>query len=202
MFHGKPIVGITGGIGAGKSFVARLLGDEGFEVISSDDLANAAYESDEVRNAVTAWWGVGVLDAAGRIDRSAVAKIVFADPAQRQRLEALLHPIVAREREARMSRALPRARGFVWDSPLLVETGLVDQCDFVVYVDAPQDLREKRVAASRGWPPGEIARRENFQTPLDKKRAVSDYTVTNAADAASTRDQVRELLPLILANSR
>src|SRR5580704_1500973 len=175
MLAGIPIIGIAGGIGSGKSHVARLFGELGCAVIDSDAQVHAAYRDPAVLQTLRHWWGDEVLKADGTINRSAVAKRVFGDPYQRQRLEALIHPIVARARDREMldvvegphSGAPPLA--FVWDTPLLFEAGWREACDAVVFVDAPHDVRLRRVAESRQWGPDELARRENSQWPLDKK---------------------------------
>jgi dephospho-CoA kinase len=92
-----------------------------------------------------------------------------------------------------------QVKAFVWDSPLLFETKLSTECDATVFVDAPLAVRLSRVRETRGWDQSELARRENSQLPLDKKRSISDYIVVNTTNAESTRVQVRELLSRILA---
>jgi len=127
-----------------------------------------------------------------------------ADPAERRRLEALIHPIVARARErnmlqvvdSRKSGAQPLA--FVWDTPLLFEAGLAEACDALVFVDAPREARLERVASSRGWTAEELTRRENSQWPLDKKKNLSDDVINNAAEAEDLRSQVQQVLSRIL----
>ena len=200
MFNGKPIIGIAGGIGSGKSFVARLFGEMGCAVISSDDLVHAAYADEQVKQTVRQWWGDGVVQPDGNVDRRAIGRIVFADAAQRQRLEGLLHPIVDRIRTTQMSAAPPATAAFVWDSPLLFETGLNRRCDAVVFVEADPAVRLVRVAR-RGWDAAEMAKREKNQWPLDKKRALADYALDNTADAAQTRDHVSRLLSRILSTN-
>jgi dephospho-CoA kinase len=113
----------------------------------------------------------------------------------------LLHPRVLAARNLEMDKVArePAVLAFVWDAPLLFEAGLNPLCDVVVFVDSPWETRLKRVGETRGWGAEELARREKSQWPLDKKLELSDYIVTNAADAAPVRDQVRELLPRILA---
>ena len=88
---------------------------------------------------------------------------------------------------------------FVWDTPLLFEAGLAGECDYIVFIDVPEEIRLQRVVQSRGWDEGELKRREKLQWPLYKKRDISDYVLSNTADAALARDQVRELIPRILA---
>jgi dephospho-CoA kinase len=201
VFGGKPIIGIAGGVGSGKSFVAQLLGEMGCAVISSDELVHKAYELPEVKAALRQWWGEEVFDAAGRVDRRAVGSRVFGDDAARRRLEGLIHPIVARRRAEIMAaqKNNPSVLAFVWDVPLLFETGLNRQCDAVLFVEAPDAVRDRRLAQSRGWGAAQRQIRENLQMPLDKKKELSDYIVDSTADAADFRDQVRSVFSRIVA---
>lgn len=203
MYAGKPIIGIAGGIGSGKSFVARLFGEEGCLVLDADAAVRAAYETPAVKESLREWWGADVFQADGSVDRRAVARRVFADPAERRRLEGLLHPYAAVDRDGKMALYAndPNVRAYVWDIPLLFETGLDARCDAVVFVDVPFEQRLQRVSATRGWTAEDLRRREISQYPLDKKRAMSDYVLRNTADAASAREQVRDVLPRILAGS-
>src|SRR3990170_2873333 len=119
----KPVIGLTGGIGAGKSEAARILGELGAGVIDADRLAHEELAAPEVRQSLVAWWGPGVLNGSGQLDRRLIGRIVFADPAQRRRLEELLHPRVRRrslELVEQMDRD-PGWRAMVIDAPLLVE---------------------------------------------------------------------------------
>jgi dephospho-CoA kinase len=202
LYAGKPIIGIAGGIGSGKSFIARAFGELGCRVIDSDKQVRDAYRDPRVRQTLAQWWGPQVV-RDGEIDRAFIARRVFTDSADRQRLEQLLHPMVSAAREREMAEAAgdPNVVAFVWDTPLLFEAGLAASCDAVVFVEAPLEARLQRVGQSRGWGPDELARRENLQWPLDKKREISDYTLSNTADAAFAREQVRALLPRILAKN-
>ncbi len=202
MPHPPPIIGITGGIGSGKSFVAALFAELGCFVISADAQVRLAYDDPQIRQQLRDWWGEGVFKSDGTVDRKAIAKVIFSDDDQRRRLEQLLHPWIAGQRDQwmKIARADPKTKAIIWDTPLLHETGLDRQCDAVVFVDAPPDVRFNRVRDSRGWDEAEIIRRENLQWPLDKKQSLSHYVVVNTADAASCRSQVREILSRILAN--
>ncbi len=201
MFDTKPIIGIAGGIGSGKSFVARLFGEMGCCVIHADDQVRQAYDDPEIRQVLTQWWGPGFLNADGSINRPEIARRIFSDPGEREKLEHLLHPWIAKKRDQimRESSGNPAILAFVWDTPLLFENGLDQDCDAVVFVDAPRETRILRVTQSRGWAAEEIIRREKLQNPLDKKRSMSHYVVVNTADAAASRSQVREILSRILA---
>jgi len=112
-------------------------------------------------------------------------------------------PWVDAARRSEMSAAAndPQVVAYVWDTPLLFEAGLATQCDAVVFVDAPIEQRVRRVRETRGWDEAELLRRQKSQWPLDKKRRISDYVVTNTADADYARGQVREVLSRILARS-
>jgi dephospho-CoA kinase len=185
--------------------VAGLFGELGCLVIDSDAQVRAAYADPGVRETLRQWWGEGVFRPDGGIDRRAVADHIFTGPsaaADRVKLEGLLHGRVAAERDAAMAAAAadPAVVAFVWDTPLLVETGLHAQCDAVVFVDAPADVRAARVREHRGWAAGELARRENLQLGLDNKRAMADYVIVNTADADTIRSHVRDVLSRILEN--
>ena len=199
-----PVLGVTGGIASGKSTVARILQDEGCVVAFSDDLAREAYLDPAIRDQLLAWWGDRVLerrsgDAAGggsapSIDRRAVAEIVFASPDDRALLEGLVHPWIARRREALFAAAPAGTRALVIDAPLLHEAGLAGLCDRVIFVETPEEQRISRAQATRGWTPAELARREAAQWPLDRKRSLADHVVRNDGDPASLRAQVRAVL--------
>ncbi|MFM9959130.1 MAG: dephospho-CoA kinase [Phycisphaerales bacterium] len=180
------IIGIAGGIGSGKSAVARAFGRLGCAVIDSDAEAKTALDRPEVRQTLASWWGPGVLmrDAAGseRTDRSAVGRIVFADPAARARLEALIHPLIRRTREtARREAVAAGAKAIIYDAPLLFEAGIDKLCDAVVWVECPREERLRRVRVSRGWDEAELAKREAAQWPLKRKRALCSHEIWNGA---------------------
>lgn len=201
LFAGKPIIGIAGGIGSGKTFVARLFADEGCLVIHSDEQVHQAYQQPEVRDTLRKWWGDQVFDPNGNLSRRAIAARVFSEPAERKRLESYIHPIVNSMRDKMMHEraADPTVRAFVWDVPLLFEAGLNKKCDHIVFVDAPHALRLDRVRATRAWDAVELDRRENLQTPLDTKRKMAHYVVINDGDDAFVREQVRNVLSRIFA---
>ena len=203
VYAGKPVIGIAGGIGSGKSFVAKLFGEAGALVISSDDQVTDAYRDPEVRKTLRQWWGAEVIRPDGEINRRLIGAKVFADPAERKRLEELLHPRVHAARERAMAAAAhdPRVLAFAWDTPLLFETDLHRQCDAVVFVDAPLDTRLARVMRTRNWDAAELARRENSQWGLDRKRDFADYVISNTAGVDFARGQVQDVLSRILAKT-
>jgi dephospho-CoA kinase len=201
MYADKPIIGIAGGIGSGKTLIARLFGELGCCIINSDEMVRAAYGDHKVKQTLKKWWGSLIFDYNGEVDRQAVWRKVADRPDDLRRLEQLLHPLVneARERQMRQKSLDPHVVAFVWDTPLLFETGLNLHCDAVMFVEAPQELREQRVRQTRGWSAEDFVRRQNLQLPLDRKREISDYVIVNTADEQYARGQVREVLSRVLA---
>ncbi len=203
MFAHRPIIGIAGGIGAGKSHVARLFAELGCCRVDSDEMVRAAYTHPEVKAAVLQRFGDGVFDAAGNVDRKALGKLVFDNVDDRRFLEKLLHPIANKARVELMDAASrdERTVAFVWDSPLLFEAGLDRFCDCVIFVDCPREDRLARVG-ERGWDAAELDRREKAQLPLDKKAALAQYRVANAASDPATRGRVESILQAVLDRVR
>lgn len=200
---GIPVIGIVGGIGSGKSTVARVFESLGCVVSDSDQDAKGLLETPEVRGLLVERWGAGVLGEAGAVDRAGVGRIVFGDPAEREWLESVIHPRLHALRAGRLAEAVEGdAAGFVIDAPLLFEAGLEGECDAVVFVDCPREERLRRVMESRGWDADELDRREKAQWPLDEKRRRSDYSVINAGDRASMEAGVREVFDQIRRETR
>ncbi len=198
----KPIIGLTGGIGAGKSAVARVLGELGCFVVNSDDLAREALCDPAVHKTLVQWWGEGILAPDRRIDRLSVARIVFVRPAERERLESLVHPWIEKRRLAMFRTAPDEAPALVIDAPLLIEAGVDRQCDAVIFVEADRTRRLARLAEKRGWSEQEMNQREESQLPLDAKRIRADYVIVNNGDLRSLTGQVRRTLREIVQSHR
>lgn len=197
-----PVIGLAGGIGSGKSEVARRLARRGAVVSDSDAQARALLREPAIADILVRWWGGSILGPDGLPDRSAVAAVVFKDPAQRRRLEGLVHPVLASQRRAalrRAARAVPPAPLFVVDAPLLYEAGLDRECDAVLFVAAPREVRLRR-AAARGWSESELMRREAAQLPLTVKQARSTFMIDNGDLPAGELDrQISAVWPRLLA---
>ncbi|MCC6660203.1 MAG: dephospho-CoA kinase [Phycisphaerales bacterium] len=193
-----PLIGLAGGIGAGKSEAARILGELGCAVVDSDAEARAVMQRPGVRDELVRWWGSEILDADGLPDRRRVADIVFRDSAQRRRLEALVHPLVRIVRdERRAAAAVAGARAVIIDAPLLFEAGVDRECDAVLFIDSPRELRLARITA-RGWDEAELNRREAVQLTLDEKRRRSTHVVRNSGSPAQLRDDLAAALESVL----
>lgn len=192
---------MAGGIGSGKSLVARTIAELGGGVVfDADAVAQRLLDRPSVQRQLAEWWGPGVIAGDGRTDRRRVADIVFEHPVEKRKLEAIIHPSVRAERERLKSqlRGDPAVRCVVMDTPLLFEAGLADDCDCVVFVDAEPQTRLRRVAADRGWDAAEMARREKAQWSLDKKLDLSHHIVDNNGGEDDVVAQVRDLLTRIL----
>jgi dephospho-CoA kinase len=195
----KPVIGLMGGIGSGKSFIARLMAQEGCAVIDADQIARDALKEPAVIAQLVQWWGPAVLDAQGQIDRRAVAGIVFQNEVERRKLENLVHPEVGRRRALlhQQHQADPAVRAIVEDCPLLVESGIDRECDVLVYVASSPENRLRRVQSQRGWDAQELDRRQKSQLGLDIKQKLADYVVDNDADSVQSLLQVRRVLSQI-----
>ncbi len=177
-----------------------MMNELGGGVISSDQLGHLEIDAPEVIRTITGWWGDGVLSQDGTVNRRKVASIVFGDPSQRHRLEALLHPRIAIRRADLMEAFDKQARikFIVIDTPLLYEADLDLICDAVVFVDADPKARCDRSEKLRNWPEGEWARREKNQQALDMKRARADYICKNNSTLTDLRTQVESIVSQIL----
>ncbi len=198
MEHRLPVIGLTGGIGSGKSRVAAMLHEHGCVISDADAVAKAMLDDDSVRATIASWWGEGVFDDAGHVDRAQVADRVFADGAELQRLEALLHPMVERIRNAEFAAAPEDTIALVIDAPLLIETGLDEQCSVVIFVDTPAEVRRNRLVENRGWTVEEIDRREARQIPLDAKRSSAHHVLKNHGGIEDLQSQVDQILKTIV----
>ena len=172
-------VGLTGGIGAGKSTVAALLEAHGAVVTSADEISrDVVSPGSDGLAAVVAEFGDGVLTSDGTLDRRALGSLVFADDLSRARLEEILLPLIAAEAWARME-MVPAGRVAVYDVPLLVEGQMQDLFDLVVVVEADLELRLKRLA-ERGMGREEALARMSSQATDDERRAVADIVLSNS----------------------
>jgi dephospho-CoA kinase len=185
-------IGLTGGIGSGKSTVAALLVERGAHLVDADRVAREVVEPGSPGLAAVAEaFGAHVLTPEGSLDRPALAAVVFADPDQRARLDAIVHPLV-RARAAELVAAAPPGSVVVQDVPLLVETGQAGAFDLVVVVQAPLDLRLTRLV-ERGMTEDDARARIAGQATDEQRAAVADVVLTNGGTRAELAEQVEKL---------
>ncbi|HVZ72396.1 MAG TPA: dephospho-CoA kinase [Polyangia bacterium] len=189
------VLGLTGGIGSGKSTVAKMFADLGVPVLDADQLSREIYEPGAPAHAdVAAAWPEAI-GADGRVDRKRLAAIVFADPAARKRLEAITHPRIAERAERRFAE-LARAghRLAVYEASLLVETGRDRDFDGLVVVTASPETQIARVLARGGLTEAEAEARIAAQLPLAAKVAAATHVIDNDGTLEKTRAQVARIV--------
>jgi dephospho-CoA kinase len=185
-------VGLTGGVGSGKSTVSALLAERGAVVIDADKIAREVVEPGTPGYAaVVARFGAGVVGSDGALDRAALAAIVFNDEPSRADLNAIVHPLVG-HRTAQLTRASPEGAIVVYDVPLLVESGLAPGFDVVVVVLAGTERRIARLRA-RGMPEDDARARMAVQATDEQRRAVGQEIVENDGTIQELRAQVEGL---------
>ncbi len=189
-------LGLTGGIGSGKSTVARMFADLGAVVLDADELVREMLgPGGEAVDAVAEAFGQGVLHPEGPVDRKKLAQRVFGDEDARMRLEAIIHPRVVAARRRRIqekARRLGPDAVFLSEAALIFEANTWPEFDAIVLVIAPIEVRKARLLAA-GWPPEDIERRMAAQWPDDRKATLADWVVDNGGTDAHTRAQVEVL---------
>lgn len=195
-------VGLTGGIGSGKSEVARLLAARGAVVVDSDVLARevVAPGTDGLTEVVAAF-GPEVLTPAGELNRPALGRLVFADPSARARLEGIVHPRV-RRRAAEIAAAAAADAVVVHDVPLLVETGQQDRFDEVVVVDVPEEVQVDRLVRVRGMDEGDARARIAAQASRTDRLAAATVVIDNSGSLGALRARVDEVWDDLVARTR
>lgn len=187
------LVGLTGGIAAGKSTVAKRLVDLGAIEVDADLLAKEAVAAgSEGLKAIVAKWGLGILGEDGELDRAAMAKIIFEDPKQRDLLEDIVHPAVAaRSREMILSAGEDSI--VIYNVPLLVEANVQLPFDLVVTVEAPQESQIERMIRHRGMTRDEAAARIRAQATTAQRAARADVILNSNQSLGRLMDDTEEL---------
>lgn len=196
---GPRRIGLTGGIGSGKSTVARMLAQRGAHVIDTDAIARALTLADGAALPdIAARFGNAMIGPDGALDRARMRALVFAQPQAKQDLEAILHPLIALETEQQARTAGP-GQPIVFDVPLLVETGARwrRQVDRVLVVDCSEATQEARVQARSGWPPAQVTQVIRQQASRAARRAAADAVIVNdGPDLAELEAEVDALWTL------
>jgi dephospho-CoA kinase len=195
-------VGLTGGVGAGKSTVSAMLAELGAVVIDADLLAREVVaKGTEGLAAVVAAFGPQVLTPDGELDRPAVARIVFGDEAARRRLEGIIHPRV-RARGAELEAAAPAGAVVVHDIPLLAETGQASSFDAVLVVDVPVETQIQRLVAQRGMARAEAEARVAAQATREQRLACATHVIDNTGTFEDLRERVTEVFEELVSAGR
>lgn len=186
-------VGLTGGIGSGKSTVARMLADCGAAVVDADQIARDLVEpGGEALAELVTEFGPRILQADGSLSRAELAALAFSDPKATERLNAIMHPLIRAEAHRRLA-GYSAAPVVVYDMPLLVETGQRDLVDLVVVVDVPEEVQRDRAVRLRGLDEADVRRRMEVQATRQDRLAAADVVIDNSGSTEDTRGQVDAL---------
>lgn len=191
------VIGLTGGIGTGKSTVSAYLQKKGFVIIDADQIARQVTEPGTPLLAeLGKEFGTDILTETGDLDRKALAAIVFADVKQRKKLDRLTHGRIIQEIQARIEayKAAGVHRGIIVDAPLLFETGLNEKCQQTWLVTAKQDIRVARVRARDGMTVEEVAARIRNQMGDEEKKKRADRIIDNSGTIEELEQQIQELI--------
>lgn len=187
------MVGLTGGIGSGKSTVAAMFASRGVPVIDADQIAREVVEPGQAAlDALVAAFGKEILDDEGRLHRDRLRRRIFRDPEQRARLEGVLHPLIRN----RMEQAIAALAGVAYclvAIPLLVETGQRDLVDRILVVDCPESLQRSRAMARDGRSAAEVEAIMAAQADRPARLEAADDVIVNDADRAALERQVESL---------
>lgn len=191
------IIGLLGGVAAGKSQVARLFAQKGAEVLDADTVGHEVLRLPSVREAIREHFGGRVFGADGQVNRPALGHIVFGSkpnaPQELALLESLTHPHIRRQLRQQADRMLADGVPVViLDAPVLLKAGWDDLCDALVFVDCPEAVRRAR-AIARGWNGEDFAAREAAQASIESKRALADFVVDNSGSLGYTQGQIEKV---------
>jgi dephospho-CoA kinase len=200
-----PVVGIVGGIGSGKSSVARWVAthDSRVVLINGDEVGHEVLTHKVVQEAIRQRFGDGVFDKAGQIDRRSLGRVVFgpgeANHSARHDLERIVHPRIRETFVKRITEAeAGKKQAVLLDAAVLFEAGWNELCHTIVFVDVPRGERLSRLQAGRGWDETEVERREASQISLETKRSRSNFVIDNAHSVDEAGRQLKELLSELL----
>ncbi len=211
--HGPiPVVGVVGGIGAGKSEASAAFAARGAFVLDADAIGHALLDQSPARDRILERFGEAILaphdeDKEGvrrPIDRRALAGIVFAVPSALLDLETILHPLMRKTFEKAIARESRRARhpAVVLDAAILFEAEWDSLCDLIVHVEARPEVRLARLEATRGWTAEGLAAREKAQGDPEEKRRRSHFVLANDGDREAFRASADALWPVMISSPR
>lgn len=196
-----PVIGLVGGVGSGKSSVAKgLAARRPCDLLDADSVGHAVLRNAEVKQRLRERFGDGVFSEEGEVLRPALGKLVFGTEPEfvrnRADLETIVHPYIKKELVDRLTRAKAeqRVQAILLDAALLLEAGWRTLCDFVVFVDVPEAVRLRRVIERRGWSEPQFRAREASQWPLSQKRAAAQYVIDNGESLETAVSQLEEIL--------
>ncbi len=198
----KPIIGILGGVGSGKSTVAAEFAKLGCKVIDADKIAHELIEREAVKGKIVSLFGKVIIDSGGKIDRRKLADIVFADGDKLSALNKIIHPLVLRRAEELIKQynRQNQVKAIVLDMPLLMEVGWIRRCDRLIFVNCRRQLRVERAKKIGVSDENQFKIRENFQISLDSKANGADNMIDNNSGFSDLVRQVADIFSYIVDN--
>lgn len=199
-FPDQALIGVTGGIGSGKTSVVETIAEAGYATLSADDIArDITAQSEEAKAAIRQAFGEEVFQLDGSLNRETLAALIFGEGETQRRnretLNAIVHPAVWREVAARARALFSEGRRFVFnESALLFETGADALYDLTVTVDAPEETRILRLSEGRGIAPDEARRRIQAQMPAEEKKRRAGYVIYNHGSRLQMREETMRFL--------
>lgn len=188
------LIGLTGGIGAGKSTVAQLFEERGVPIVDADVIARDVVTPGEPALAeLVEHFGDSILGADGELNRGKLAEVAFADAESHEALNAIMHPAISAETSKRIDALRGEHSVIVHDVPLLVEAGLAGNYDLTVLVDTPAQIRLQRLTELRGMDPEDAKKRIAAQATDEQRRAACDVALDNSGDIEHLRAQFEEM---------
>jgi dephospho-CoA kinase len=192
----KPVIGLIGGVGSGKSLAAVEFAKYGGRIVSGDAFGHEALRRPEIKEQVVRRWGREILNDQGEVDRGKLGAIVFADSKERKTLEGLVFPWIEKRIEEEIARAIddPPVKFTVLDAAIMLEAGWAKRCDQIVFVDTPREERLRRLGEQRGWTAQQVEEREKAQWPLNEKQMRASAVLDNSGSPETLAQQVRKLV--------
>ncbi len=194
-----------GAIASGKSTVAKVFEEFGFAAIDADGIVEQLYCDEKfVREQIVPVFGDQAINIDGTVNRRAISSVVFEDKAMLKRLNEAVHPEVISKMEKLTAdfQQCNEIKGIVWDVPLLMESGLQNRCDYLVFIEADEAQCERRAAKRSGISKKEWEKRQNSQILLDKKKNIANYIVCNNGKTYALKEQVADVISDILEKFR
>ena len=202
------MIGIVGGIGSGKSSVAKQLAKtRSLLILDGDQVGHEQFNNTSVQQEIRKRFGDDAFDESENVSRRNLGRMVFGSTDQHARarrdLEAILHPGIRSQFLSEIEKAnqTDQFEAVILDAALLLEAGWQELCQAVVFIDTPYDIRRQRVMQNRGWVDGELEKRESNQLSIEEKKSRSDYTIDNSGTLDEASQSLDKILSRIVSNT-